>query len=64
MRRAPGDVRPAKMRWTNGEIAAHMLASVIESEKAARGEPSEYDAGISVESDERMVAQVAERDPP
>lgn len=63
MRRAPGDVRPRKMRWTNGEIAAHMLASVIESEKSLRGEPSVYDTGISAESDERMVASIQERDP-
>ena len=51
------------MRWTNGEIAAHMLASVIESEKSLRGERSCYDDGISAEMDERMVASITERDP-
>lgn len=58
-----GDRRPTRMRWTNAEIAAHMLASVTEAEKAVRGQPSEYDAEPSVELDERMVASVAERDP-
>lgn len=63
MRRAPGDVRPTRMRWTNGEIAAHMYASVVELTKTALGEPSMYDAEASAELDERMVAQVHERDP-
>ena len=63
MRRAPGDVRPSRMRWTNGEIAAHMLASVIESDKSLRGEPSHYDEGISAAMDEQMVASIPERDP-
>ncbi len=52
------------MRWTNAEIAAHMFASVTEASKAARGEPSLYDAaGPTVALDEQMVAQVTERDP-
>ncbi len=63
MRRAPGDVRPTRMRWTNGEIAAHMYASVVELTKSALGEPSMYDGEASAELDERMVAQVHERDP-
>lgn len=64
IRCAPGTVRPARMRWTNAEIAAHMFASVTESEKAARGVPSVYDAsGPTVALDEQMVAQVAERNP-
>jgi putative sterol carrier protein len=52
------------MRWTNAEIAAHMYASVTEAAKAIRGEPSLID-GVepSAELDERMVAQVPERDP-
>lgn len=51
------------MRWTNAEIAAHMFASVTESEKAARGVPSLYDgSGPTVALDEKMVAQVTERD--
>lgn len=51
------------MRWTNAEIAAHMFASVTESEKAARGVPSLYDrSGPTVTLDEQMVAQVTERD--
>ena len=63
IRRAPGAIRPAKMRWTNAEIAAHMFAAVTESEKAARGIPSLYDrSGPTVALDEQMVAQVAERD--
>lgn len=63
VRRAPGTSRPAKMRWTNAEIAAHMFASVTESEKAARGVPSLYDgSGPTVALDEQMVAQVSERD--
>lgn len=63
IRRAPADVRPRKMRWTNAEIAAHMYASVVESEKAVRGEPSVYDGtGPTAELDEQMVASVAERD--
>lgn len=64
VRRAPGQVRPPGMRWTNAEIAAHMLASVTEAEKSARGLPSDYDAsGPTAALDERMVAQVSERDP-
>jgi putative sterol carrier protein len=64
LRRAPGAVRPAKMRWTNAEIGAHMFASVTEAEKAARGVPSLYDgSGPTTELDEQMVAQVSERDP-
>ena len=63
MRHAPGDLRPTRMRWTNGEIAAHMYASVVELTKTALGEPSMYDAEASAELDERMVAQVHERDP-
>lgn len=63
MRLAPADRRPAKMRWTNGEIAAHMYASVTEGTKLLRGEPSMYDVELSAELDERMVAQVTERDP-
>lgn len=64
VRRAPGEVRPHGMRWTNAEIAAHMLASVTEAEKSARGLPSVYDAaGPTAALDEQMVAQVIERDP-
>ena len=64
IRRAPGQVRPAGMRWTNAEIAAHMLASVTAAEQSVRGLPSDYDAvGPTAELDERMVAQVTERDP-
>ena len=63
VRRAPRTVRPKKMRWTNAEIAAHMYASVTEAGKAVRGEPSLYDGvQLSAELDERMVAQVSERD--
>jgi hypothetical protein len=64
IRRAPGDVRPAKMRWTNAEIAAHMFASVVEADKVVRGVPSAYDGtGPSAALDEQMVSQVRERDP-
>jgi hypothetical protein len=63
IRRAPGDVRPAKMRWTNAEIAAHMYASVVESHMVVRGVPSRYDgSGPTAELDEQMVAGVEERD--
>jgi hypothetical protein len=64
IRHAPGDVRPAGMRWTNAEIAAHMYASVVEADKVVRGVPSAYDGmGPSAALDEQMVAQVRERDP-
>lgn len=64
IRHAPRDARPTRMRWTNAEIAAHMLASVTEAEKLARGVPSVYDgSGPSATLDEEMVAQVIERDP-
>lgn len=63
MRRAPADVRPTRMRWTNAEIAAHMYASVVESHKLVRGIPSLYDGtGPTAELDEKMVASVEERD--
>jgi putative sterol carrier protein len=62
LRRAPADVRPTGMRWTNAEIGAHTLASAIEGDKVVRGQPSMYDAGPSKELDERMVQQVPERD--
>lgn len=61
--RSQAGARPTRMRWTNAEIAAHMLASVTEAEKALRGQPSAYDVEPSAELDERMVASVAERDP-
>jgi len=64
LRRAPGSTRPTKMRWTNAEIGAHLLASVIEANKSSRGEASVYDAsGPTAQTDEQMVASVAERDP-
>lgn len=63
IRSAPGRVRPTKMRWTNADIAAHMYASVIEAGKVVRGEPSLYDGvELSAELDERMIAEVPERD--
>ncbi len=61
--RSEAGIRPTRMRWTNAEIAAHMVASVTEAEKAARGQPSAYDGEQSAELDERMVAAVPERDP-
>jgi hypothetical protein len=51
------------MRWTNGEIAAHMVASLTEAHKAARGEPSLYDDGLTSELDAVMIGRVPERDP-
>lgn len=64
MRNAPATARPKKMRWTNGDIAAHMYSTYTEGEKALRGEPSMIDgAEPSAELDERMIAQVNERDP-
>jgi hypothetical protein len=64
MRDAPATARPKKMRWTNADIAAHMYATVTEAGKAVRGEPSMID-GVepSADLDERMIAQVSERDP-
>ncbi|HEX3930889.1 MAG TPA: hypothetical protein VHW64_09305 [Nocardioides sp.] len=63
IRRAPAETRPARMRWTNAEIAAHLYASVVESHKLVRGVPSAYDgAGPSAELDEELVAAVEERD--
>lgn len=55
--------RPTRMRWTNADIAAHMVASAAEAEKVVLGEPSAYDAPASAELDEQMVASVPERDP-
>jgi len=64
IRRAPGDVRPRGMRWTNAEIAAHLYASVVEAHRLACGIPSAYDGtGPTAELDERLVAQVEEREP-
>jgi hypothetical protein len=63
LRRVAGTDRPTRMRWTNGEIAAHMLASLTEAHKAARGEPSLYDDGLTSALDEMMIARVPERDP-
>jgi putative sterol carrier protein len=63
IRRAPADVQPTGMRWTNAEIAAHLYASVLESHQLARGVPSLYDgSGPTAELDEKMVATVEERD--
>ena len=63
IRRAPADVRPARMRWTNAEIAAHLYASVVESHKLVRGVPSLYDGtGPTAALDEKMVASVEERE--
>lgn len=51
------------MRWTNAEIAAHMYASVVQAGRAVRGEPSLYDGvELSAELDERMIAEIPERD--
>jgi putative sterol carrier protein len=58
-----GRARPTRMRWTNADIAAHMVASATEAEKAVRGEPSAYDAPPSAGLDEQMVASVPDRDP-
>ncbi len=64
VRQAPAQVRPPGMRWSNAEIAAHMLSSVTEAEKSVRGVPSVYDAaGPTAALDEQMVAQVTEREP-
>lgn len=60
--RSQAGARPNRMRWSNAEIAAHMLASVAEAEKAVRGQPSAYDVEQSADLDERMVAAVPERD--
>jgi putative sterol carrier protein len=63
IRKAPGQVRPTRMRWTNAEIAAHMYAFVTQAGKCVRGEPSLFDGvELSAELDERMVAEVPERD--
>jgi hypothetical protein len=63
IRRAPGAVRPTRMRWTNAEIASHLYGSVVEAGKVARGVPSLYDgSGPTVALDERIVASVSERD--
>jgi hypothetical protein len=63
MRRAPDRVRPRGMRWTNGDIAAHMYVSVTEADKAVRGEPSLFDGvELSAELDEQMIGQMPERD--
>jgi putative sterol carrier protein len=59
--RSQAGARPTRMRWTNAEIAAHMLASVTEAERAVSGQPSAYDVQPSAELDERMVAAVPER---
>lgn len=61
--RSQAQARPTRMRWTNADIAAHLVASAAEAEKAVLGEPSAYDAPPSVELDEQMVASVPERDP-
>ena len=51
------------MRWTTGDIAAHMYVSVTEADKAVRGEPSLFDGvELSAELDEQMIGQVPERD--
>jgi putative sterol carrier protein len=64
MRSAPAAVRPKKMRWTNGDIAAHMYVTITEAGKVLRGEPSMVQ-GVepSAELDEQMIAQVSEREP-
>ena len=63
IRDAPGRVRPGRMRWTNAEIAAHMYASVTQAGKAVSGEPSLFDGvELSAELDERMIAEIPERD--
>ena len=63
IRNAPGDVAPKGMRWTCAEIAAHVYGSLVEAEKAVRGEPSVLDGmEISAELDELVLAQVPERD--
>jgi hypothetical protein len=63
VRRAPADARPARMRWTNAEIAAHLYASAAQAHKLARGVPSAYDGvGPSAQLDEKLVADVRERD--
>jgi putative sterol carrier protein len=52
------------MRWTNAEVAAHLVSTVIEIEKAVRGGASAYDAtGPNATVDEQLVAATPQRDP-
>ena len=63
LRRVHGSVPVPGMRWTIGEIAAHVVQSARNASAALRGEGSAYDGiGFSAEIDQRLVDALPERD--
>lgn len=63
LRRVHGSVPVPGMRWTIGEIAAHVVQSARNATAALRGEGSAYDGiGFSAEIDQRLVDALPERD--
>jgi putative sterol carrier protein len=58
------EARPPGMTWTNRDVAAHLVASAAEAEKAALGLPSLFDGvGPNAAVDEKLVASTQEQDP-
>lgn len=52
------------MRWTVGEIGAHVVQSAINARHAVEGHGSAYDGiGFNGDIDEKLVADLPERDP-
>lgn len=63
LRRVHGSIPVPGMRWTVGELAAHVVQSARNAAAAARGEGSAYDGvGFSAEVDQRLVDALPERD--
>jgi uncharacterized protein (TIGR03083 family) len=63
LRRVHGSVPVPGMRWSIGELGAHVVQSAVNAQAAVRGEASAYDGiGFSAEVDQRLVDALPERD--
>lgn len=59
-----GTTRVPGMRWTVGEIAAHVAQTAIHAREVVEGGRSAYEGvGFNADVDERLVAAQPERDP-
>jgi uncharacterized protein (TIGR03083 family) len=59
-----GTTRVPGMRWTVGEIAAHVTQSAVHAREVLGGQRSAYaDTSFSADVDERLLAAQPERDP-
>jgi hypothetical protein len=63
LRHVDGATRVPGMRWTAGEIAAHVVQTAVNTRDTLLGKPSAYDGvGFSAEVDQRLVDALPERD--